>query len=166
MGEEEGGGGGDDEHGDDDDAADGFEGGDGGDRDHDHEEVVQELGGEAEGVGEAGVEGAEAEFFEEGDDDDEVEKEGDPGYHGSARVKVAEEFDGIEGGEFDGSVENATGIEIDFVGGGADENQSQGEQGGEDNAHSGTAVDVSEAADPLCEDGGENAHDGGSERTW
>ena len=43
------------------------------------------------------------------------------------------------------------------------EDQSQGEQGGEDNAHRGSAVDVSEAADPLREDGGENTHDGGSE---
>jgi len=76
VGEEEGGGGRDDEHCDDDDGADGFEGGDRRDGNHGHEEVVDDLGVEALGFGEAGVEGSQGEFLVEEGDDHDVQKEG------------------------------------------------------------------------------------------
>ena len=45
-----------------------------------------------------------------------------------------------------------------------DEDEAEGEESGEDDAHGGSTFDVSEAADPLGEDGGEHAYDGSSEK--
>ena len=121
SGDEKGGGRWDDEHRDDDDGADGFEGGNGGNRDHGHEEVVDDAGSEALGLGEAGVEGGEGEFLVEDPNDEDVEEEGASDNEcgvGDLNEEFfrLEERDEIERSVFQSSIEDATGIEIDIAG--------------------------------------------------
>ena len=69
----------------------------------------------------------------------------------------------MERGVFKCSVEDATGIEIDISGTSLDDEESDGEEGGEDDAHGGTTLDLAEFSDPLGEKGGEDSGDGSAE---
>ena len=166
--EKEGRGGRHDEHGDDNDGADRFKGGDGGDGDHGHDEVVHESGAEALSLGEAGIERGHREFFEkEGDDDDVEKKSGSDDKGGSGDfedvVFSLEKRDEIERGGFKSTVEDTAGIEIDMIGCLTDEDEANGEEGGKDDAHSGPALDLAKAGNPLGKEGRENSGDGGAE---
>ena len=69
----------------------------------------------------------------------------------------------MERGVFECTVEDATGIEIDVSSSLFDDEKSDGEEGGEDDAHGGTAFDFAELGDPLGEEGGEDSGDGGAD---
>ena len=167
-GEKKGGGRWNDEHRDNDDGADCFEGCDGRDGDHGHEKVVHELRSEALGFGKAGVEGSKFEFLVEESDDERVEKKGGtddesgPG-NGKEGGLVFEERDHIKRRVFERSVKNTPCVKVDVVGCFANEDKSDGEEGGEDDSHGGAAFHLAEAGDPLGEKGGEDSGDGSAE---
>lgn len=166
SGEEKSSGRGDDQHRNHDDGADRFEGRDGGQGGEGHEKVVHELGSEALEFGKGGIERREGEFFVKKEEDQGVEEKSARKNEGGAGDldeggRGFVQGDEIEGGLFERAVENAVGVEIDAIGGLADEDEAEGKQGSENNAHRGTAFHFSEAGDPLGEEGGEKTgHDG------
>ena len=87
-------------------------------------------------------------------DDEKVEKEGGSNDESGVRdlnevVASLKKGDEIEGSVFQGTVKDASGIEVNVTCSAFDEDKSDREEGGEDDAHGGSAFNFSELGNPL-----------------
>ena len=140
---------GDDEHGDDQNAAHAFECCDGGRCHEGHQAVVHEIGVDPHGGGQGRIKGGNFQFLEKSDDEDQIDNQHDPAGDGSLGDVITEEQDRVQRGQFNGPVKHATWIQIHVIGCLTDENQTDGEQGGEDHSHGCAAVEATDTVNAL-----------------
>ena len=116
-------------------------------------------------VRELRIERAHAQFLEQEDHKQDVHAECAAHDQCTARgiSPPAKNTHLIQGRQFDGPIENTARIKVHMIRSADDQQQTGGEQGGEDDAHGSTTIDHSELAHPLGKNRGKNTGDGGTD---